>query len=69
PANPRAAAVITVIVEPLVTWIWVGGAVMLCGCALSAWPVQRRRRRGSVVGVETGEPDGALVADSVGSAV
>jgi hypothetical protein len=33
-----------VIVEPLVTWIWIGGGVMLAGTLLSAWP---RRRRGT----------------------
>lgn len=43
PAQPGGAAVIGVIVEPLVTWIWLGGAVMLAGTMLSAWPGRRRR--------------------------
>jgi cytochrome c-type biogenesis protein CcmF len=44
PAKPGGPAVIGVIVEPLVTWIWIGGGVMLGGTLLSAWP---RRRRGT----------------------
>lgn len=44
PVKPTSAAVIGVIVEPLVSWIWIGGGVMVLGTALSAWP--RRRRRG-----------------------
>jgi len=46
PVKPTSAAVIGVIVEPLVSWIWIGGGVMALGTALSAWP--RRRRRSGV---------------------
>ncbi|MGH9054543.1 MAG: heme lyase CcmF/NrfE family subunit, partial [Acidimicrobiales bacterium] len=44
PAKPGAPALIGVIVEPLVMWIWVGGGVILIGTALAAWPGRRRRR-------------------------
>lgn len=44
PSSPGGAVVIGVIVEPLVTWIWIGGGVMLGGCILSAWPARLRRR-------------------------
>ncbi len=44
PAKPGDAAVIGVIIEPLVSWIWIGGGVILAGTALSAWPGRRRRR-------------------------
>jgi cytochrome c-type biogenesis protein CcmF len=43
PAKPGDPAVIGVIIEPLVLWIWVGGGVMLVGTALAAWPGRRRR--------------------------
>ena len=46
PTKPGGGAVIGVIVEPLVSWIWIGGALMLGGSALSAWPGRRRRRAG-----------------------
>jgi cytochrome c-type biogenesis protein CcmF len=32
-----------VIVQPLVSWIWIGGAMMVVGTALSAFPGRRRR--------------------------
>jgi cytochrome c-type biogenesis protein CcmF len=33
-----------VIVEPMVMWLWIGGAVMAIGTALAAFPGKRRRR-------------------------
>ena len=50
PPAPGGAAVIGVIVEPLVTWIWVGGGVIVAGSALAAWPGRRRRRPTDPVG-------------------
>jgi cytochrome c-type biogenesis protein CcmF len=44
PATSAAPAVIGVVIEPLVMWIWVGGGVILAGTALAAWPGRRRRR-------------------------
>jgi cytochrome c-type biogenesis protein CcmF len=35
-------AVIRVIVQPLVTWLWIGGAVMAFGTILAAFPGRRR---------------------------
>jgi cytochrome c-type biogenesis protein CcmF len=32
-------------VNPLVTWIWIGGGVMLAGTAIAFWPDPRERRR------------------------
>ena len=43
PAGPTAPAVLGVVVEPLVIWVWIGGAVMLTGIALAVWPARRRR--------------------------
>ena len=69
PAKPGAAAVITVIIEPLVSWIWIGGGLMLGGCVLSAWPSRRRRKNAPVMPGEGEGRDEALVAGSVGSPV
>jgi cytochrome c-type biogenesis protein CcmF len=44
PSNPGGPATIGIIIEPLVTWVWVGGVVMLAGAILSAWPGRRRRK-------------------------
>ncbi len=43
PTEEGGAAVIGVIVEPLVSWLWIGGLLMAVGTALSAWPGGRRR--------------------------
>ena len=37
-------AVIGVNIQPLVAWLWAGGAVMGFGTLLAAWPRDRRRR-------------------------
>jgi cytochrome c-type biogenesis protein CcmF len=34
--------VVRVLVQPLVVWLWIGGAVMLAGTALAAFPGRRR---------------------------
>jgi len=34
---------LSVVVEPLVIWLWVGGGVMLLGCIIAGWPTRRRR--------------------------
>ncbi len=40
-----------VIVNPLVTWIWIGGLIALAGALLALWP-SRGRRRGALVRTE-----------------
>ncbi|HXH58043.1 heme lyase CcmF/NrfE family subunit [Iamia sp.] len=43
---PRASdgtIVVRVIIQPMVGWLWAGGAVMIVGTALSAFPGKRRR--------------------------
>lgn len=44
PESEGGPAVIGVIVEPLVSWLWIGGGVMALGTLLAVWPGQRRRR-------------------------
>jgi cytochrome c-type biogenesis protein CcmF len=51
PSTPDAPVVVDVYVEPLVMWIWVGGAVMFAGTALAALSVRRRRRPDAAVTV------------------
>ncbi|MDQ4068988.1 MAG: cytochrome c biogenesis protein CcsA, partial [Actinomycetota bacterium] len=46
PPDPAGTAVIGVAVQPLVTWLWTGGAVMGLGTFLAAWPGRRRRPAG-----------------------
>jgi hypothetical protein len=45
-------ATFRVIVDPLVTWIWIGGLIALCGAAIALWPARRPRR--ATVAVESG---------------
>ena len=41
-------ASVSLVVEPLVVWIWIGGGVMLLGTGFAAWPVRRRREEQAV---------------------
>jgi len=43
PDHPGGTAVIGVIVQPLIIWLWIGGAVIAVGTVLAAWPGRRRR--------------------------
>ena len=43
PDHPGGTAVIGVIVQPLIIWLWIGGAVIAFGTVLAAWPGRRRR--------------------------
>ncbi len=46
-----AAATFKVIVDPLVTWMWIGGLIALVGALIALWPA-RGRRRGALVRTE-----------------
>jgi cytochrome c-type biogenesis protein CcmF len=37
-------ATFRVIVDPLVTWIWIGGLIALSGAVIALWPARRSRR-------------------------
>jgi cytochrome c-type biogenesis protein CcmF len=39
------AATFRVIVDPLVTWIWIGGLIALAGAAVALWPARLAGRR------------------------
>ena len=40
----RAPGTFRVIVDPLVTWIWIGGLIALIGAGIAIWPARRARR-------------------------
>jgi cytochrome c-type biogenesis protein CcmF len=40
-----APATFRVIVDPLVSWIWIGGLIALAGASLALWPARRATRR------------------------
>jgi cytochrome c-type biogenesis protein CcmF len=46
-----AAVTFKVIVNPLVTWLWIGGLIALAGALIAIWPT-RGRRRGAFVRTE-----------------
>jgi len=46
-----APATFKVIVNPLVTWMWIGGLIALAGALIAIWPA-RGRRRGALVHTE-----------------
>jgi cytochrome c-type biogenesis protein CcmF len=43
PEEEGDPAVVRVVLQPLVTWLWIGGGVMAFGTALAAFPGRRRR--------------------------
>lgn len=47
PSRPSSAAVIGVIVQPLVIWIWIGGGIVAAGTAMSLLPRRRARQERS----------------------
>jgi cytochrome c-type biogenesis protein CcmF len=46
-----APATFRIIVDPLVTWMWIGGLIALAGALIALWPA-RGRRRGALVRTE-----------------
>jgi cytochrome c-type biogenesis protein CcmF len=47
-----SATIFKFIVNPLVTWMWIGGLIALMGALIALWPA-RSRRRGALVRTET----------------
>ena len=56
PPDGAGVAVIGVNVQPLVAWLWTGGAVMGFGTFLAAWPGRHRRRPVAPEPAAPGEP-------------
>jgi cytochrome c-type biogenesis protein CcmF len=49
--SDNATVTFKVIVNPLVTWMWIGGLIALAGALIAIWPT-RGRRRGALVRTE-----------------
>jgi cytochrome c-type biogenesis protein CcmF len=62
PATGNGPATIGVIIEPLVSWLWVGGGVIVLGSALAAWPGGRRRKPTDPVSGPVGSSRAAAAA-------
>lgn len=57
PERAGGPIVIGVIIEPLVSWLWVGGGIMAFGTLLAAWPSPRRHRLPASADAGTVDPD------------
>jgi cytochrome c-type biogenesis protein CcmF len=49
--DDNSPATFRIIVDPLVTWMWIGGLIALAGALIALWPA-RGRRRGAFVRTE-----------------
>jgi cytochrome c-type biogenesis protein CcmF len=49
--SDNAPVTFKVIINPLVTWMWIGGLIALAGALIAIWPT-RSRRRGALVRTE-----------------
>jgi cytochrome c-type biogenesis protein CcmF len=56
-------ATVDVVIQPMVLWLWVGGAITAFGAALAAIPTRRRRR--SDKALEVPEPGASASEDPV----
>ena len=57
PEEQGAAATIRVTIQPLIMWLWVGGAIMAIGTLLAAFPGRRRNPIDPVSAPIPGAPD------------
>jgi cytochrome c-type biogenesis protein CcmF len=63
PAQTGGPVQVTVIVEPLVWWIWAGGGIIIIGSALAAFPGRSRRRPTDPVSATSMAPPGTAGDD------
>ena len=56
PPDEGGVVVIGVNVQPLIAWLWTGGAIMAFGTLLAAWPGRNRRRRPGTLPAEDEVP-------------
>jgi len=50
------SATLRVLIEPLVSWIWLGGAIVVFGAGIAAWPRRSRLRAQAPVGAIARDP-------------
>jgi cytochrome c-type biogenesis protein CcmF len=64
PEQPGDPAVIGVIIQPLVSWLWIGGGLMALGTLLAGWPGQKRRRPADAASEPTGSEETEIEAEA-----
>ncbi len=42
--EPDGLAAFQVLINPMIIWLWIGGAVLLAGTVIAAWPARARRK-------------------------
>ncbi len=47
--NDDGTAAFRVLVNPLTSWVWIGGGVLLVGTAIAFWPDRRERERAAIL--------------------
>jgi cytochrome c-type biogenesis protein CcmF len=57
--TPDGLARISVFVNPMMMWIWIGGVIMVVGALIAVWPSRRPRGAAapSVVGADDRVPE------------
>ena len=58
--GPNGSATFRVIINPMVSWIWAGGVVLLIGAIVTMWPGGRREREDVFVRYTVGEKDSTV---------
>jgi cytochrome c-type biogenesis protein CcmF len=68
-SSPTSSGQVTVgiFVNPLVTWLWIGGLIMAAGTAWAAWPARRRPARAPARAAPAPEPAVVPAVVSTGS--
>ncbi|HSE83370.1 MAG TPA: heme lyase CcmF/NrfE family subunit [Thermodesulfobacteriota bacterium] len=61
--NGNGTATFRVLINPMVSWIWAGGIVLLLGAIITMWPGMKRQRKEAAVhyGVGVGEEGAAKI--------
>jgi len=58
--GPNGSATFRIIINPMVSWIWAGGVVLLIGAIVTMWPGGRREREDVFVRYTVGEKDSTV---------
>ncbi|MCY4103024.1 MAG: cytochrome c biogenesis protein CcsA [bacterium] len=67
PSETGGSLVLRITVQPLIVWLWVGGAVMLVGIVLAAFPGRRRRPTAPTSALDDSAPVEAPAGVATGS--
>jgi cytochrome c-type biogenesis protein CcmF len=58
--NLEGQLYLTFVENPLMRWIWTGGAIMVLGTAIRLWPARRRKKRAGAVRVASQDASARL---------